>query len=228
MQILGETNIDFIRFSKIAFAISLVVIIIGLSSIIIRGGLKLGLDFTGGVETQIKFEKPLQVAQIREALSQVGLGRAVIQSYGNPKENTFLVRYHLEKISQDIASAIINYRKEKGEFKNIEELKKIPEIEELGYENLSNVFTTNPEEKDKININTASMETLASAIDDINSRNIASKIKEALDEKVGEKNPFEILSINLIGPKVSRELQKNALLAITFGLIGMLIYIAWR
>ncbi|MCK4617913.1 protein translocase subunit SecF, partial [Candidatus Aerophobetes bacterium] len=39
---------------------------------------------------------------------------------------------------------------------------------------------------------------------------------------------FEVRSINLIGPKVSEELRRKAVLAIIFALAGMLIYISWR
>ncbi|MCD6406255.1 protein translocase subunit SecF, partial [Candidatus Aerophobetes bacterium] len=77
-------------------------------------------------------------------------------------------------------------------------------------------------------INEVSKEVLTSVIQNITSRQIASKIQEAIKDKFGEKNSFEVLSVDLIGPKVSKELQKNAFMAVIFSLIGMLIYIAWR
>lgn len=228
MQLLGETHIDFIKWRKVAFVISGVVIAVGIVSMVIKGGPKLGLDFTGGIEAHLKFKKPVQISEIRSALSRVGMGTAVIQRYGGKEENSVLVRYHLERISEKIASSIIDYRQKKGKISNLEELKSIPGVEEIGYDKLLANFTTEPVQQGKININKVSRETLISTIQNINSRQIASKIQEAIEKKFGKDNPFELLSVNLIGPKVSKELQRDALLAVVFSLIGMLVYIAWR
>ena len=228
MQLIGETNIDFIKWRRIAFIISGALIAVSILSLVIKGGPKLGLDFTGGIETHLKFEKPFQIGEIRSALVGIGLGTAVIQRYGSERENTILIRYHLEKISEQIASNIIDYRKKKGGFTSLDQLKEIPGVEEVGYETLTTLLTIDQTQTDKINLNRVSKETLTTAIRNIYSRQMASRIKQAIRKKFGERNPFELLSVNLIGPKVSKELQRDALLAVTFGLIGMLIYIAWR
>jgi len=228
MQLLGETNIDFIKWRKVAFIISGVVIAVSVVSLVLKGGPRLGLDFTGGIEVHTKFEQPVSTGDIRSALSKIGLGESVIQQYGNKKDNTFLMRIRLKKISESIASSIIAYREKKGKFEKIEELKNIPGIEGVGYDNLAKTFTLNPSETGKVNLNKVDRETIVSIIQNINSKQIAGKIEKALKDKFGEKNPFKVISINLIGPKVSKELQRNALLAIAFALIGMLVYIAWR
>jgi len=228
MQLLGETNIDFIKLRKVAFIISGVLIAGSLVFIGIRGGLNLGLDFTGGIEVHLKFEKPTQIGEIRSALAKIGLERAVIQRYGSKEENTVLIRYHVERGSEDLALSIIDYRQKKGEFKNLQALKNVPGIEKVGYENLMAELTLNPEETNKVNLNKASKEVLISVIQDVISRRMVANIKNAIKDKFGEKSSFEILSVNLIGPKVSKELQKAALLAIIFGLVGMLVYIGWR
>ncbi len=228
MRFFGETNIDFIKLRKVAFILSGILIAISIASLAIRGGLNLGLDFTGGIEAHLKFEKPPQIGQIRSALIKIGLGKAIIQSYGNKGENTVLVRYHLEEISEEIASNIINYRQEKGEVENLEELQNIQGVEGIGYENLITTFTVDPSQVGKTNINQVSKEVLVSIIQNINSRQMTAKIKEAIEDRFGEENSFEIISMNLIGPRVSKELQRNAFLAIIFSLVGMLIYIGWR
>lgn len=228
MRFFGETNIDFIKLRKVAFIISGTLIAISIASLAIKGGLNLGLDFTGGMETHLKFEKPLQISQIRSALIKIGLGKAVIQSYGNKAENTVLIRYHLEEISEEIASNIITYRQKKGGIENLKELQDIQGVEGIGYENLIATLTVDPNQVSKANINQVSEEVLVSIIQNIASRQMAAKIKKAIEIKFSEDNSFEILSINLIGPKVSKELQRNAFLAIVFSLVGMLIYIGWR
>jgi preprotein translocase SecF subunit len=52
---------------------------------------------------------------------------------------------------------------------------------------------------------------------------IQTVIKTALPD-----NSFEVLSVELVGPKVGRELGQKAIWAAIISLVAMLIYIAWR
>ena len=71
-------NFSIVRNWKIFFTISIVFLLIGYGSMIIRG-FNLGIDFTGGSIMDLKFEQPVQVAQVREVLSKHDLGGAIIQ-----------------------------------------------------------------------------------------------------------------------------------------------------
>ena len=111
----------------------------------------------------------------------------------------------------------------------MEELKNIPGIEIVGYENLANLLTLDPSQEERIDINQATEGSLVSLIRRITHRKIVAKIEGAVKEEFREeKNAFLVESTDLIGPQVSKELQKNAILAIIFALVGMLVYIAWR
>ena len=66
---------------KVWFIISLLVIIPGLISMVARG-FNFGIDFTGGTIIDLKFEKPVAIAQIRETLKPFGLDGATIQLSG--------------------------------------------------------------------------------------------------------------------------------------------------
>lgn len=57
--------------------------------------------------------------------------------------------------------------------------------------------------------------------------NIADKIISALKTAFPDNN-FEIESTNEIGPVVGKDLQKNALWAVLFSLLAIILYIAWR
>ena len=54
----SETNIDFMGKIKMTMTISGLVILIGLGSIALSGGLKYGIDFAGGTLIQLKFKTP--------------------------------------------------------------------------------------------------------------------------------------------------------------------------
>jgi preprotein translocase subunit SecF len=81
MELLGKTNIDFIGKRNIAFVISGIISIIGIIGIIqiSRGAANMGIDFSGGTSMQLKFTKPLPIADARAALHKNGVAKAELQ-----------------------------------------------------------------------------------------------------------------------------------------------------
>ena len=71
-------NFSIVKNWKIFFAITIIGLMIGYGSMIFRG-FNLGIDFTGGSIMDLKFEKAVQVGQVREVLSKHNLGGAIIQ-----------------------------------------------------------------------------------------------------------------------------------------------------
>lgn len=88
MQILKHPDFNFIRWRWHAMALSALVIIGGLATIIARGGLPLGIDFSGGTIVVAKFERPVSEDQVRNAVP----GEEVVQQYGDPAANEVLIR----------------------------------------------------------------------------------------------------------------------------------------
>jgi len=56
---------------------------------------------------------------------------------------------------------------------------------------------------------------------------LSGKIQSDLEKGFGKAN-FEIRRVEMVGPRVGKDLRDKATLAIIFSLIGMLIYIWWR
>jgi preprotein translocase subunit SecF len=81
MELLGKTNIDFIGKRNISFAISAIISILGIIGIIqiSRGAANMGIDFSGGTSMQLKFTKPLPIADARVALHKNGIAKADLQ-----------------------------------------------------------------------------------------------------------------------------------------------------
>jgi preprotein translocase subunit SecF len=81
MELLGKTNIDFIGKRKISFVISAIISIIGLIGVIeiARGTANMGIDFSGGTSIQLKFAKPVSIAEARDALHKNGIAKADLQ-----------------------------------------------------------------------------------------------------------------------------------------------------
>jgi len=81
MELLGKTNFDFIGKRNISFVISAIISIIGIIAIIqmFRGAANMGIDFTGGTSVQLKFDKPLALADARKALHSGGIAEFELQ-----------------------------------------------------------------------------------------------------------------------------------------------------
>lgn len=81
MELLGKTNIDFIGKRNIAFIISAIISIIGIIGVIqiARGAANMGIDFSGGTSLQLKFSKPLAIADARAALHKNGISKVDLQ-----------------------------------------------------------------------------------------------------------------------------------------------------
>ena len=72
MQLFQEQpNFDFIGWRWQATALSLLIIAVGVAVLVIRGGLPLGIDFSGGTLLIIEFEGSVSEDAVREALIEV-------------------------------------------------------------------------------------------------------------------------------------------------------------
>ncbi|MEI6692116.1 MAG: protein translocase subunit SecF [Chlorobium sp.] len=80
MRIFHKTSFDFIRFRKIAYVFSLVILASGLISLAVKG-LNYGIDFRGGSEVLIRFEKNIDVGAVRSVLDVAGISGSLKQ-YG--------------------------------------------------------------------------------------------------------------------------------------------------
>lgn len=149
MRILSNTNIDFLSRRKLAAILSVSLIVAGLLSIVIRGGLNLSIDFTGGTIAQLKFEQPWNTLDLRATLENSGFSNVEVVTLGG--DNEFLIK----------------------------------------------MADSGP------------------------------TIKAELNEALADHN-FETRRIELVGPKIGKELSTTAVRAIAVALLLILIYIAFR
>ncbi len=90
MEIIRNPNFDFLGKAKYFVALSLFFIFSGIAVMATRG-LIYGVEFSGGTQLILHFQKAPEVDKIRDAVNRVAPG-AVIQTYGDAKQNKILVR----------------------------------------------------------------------------------------------------------------------------------------
>lgn len=87
----SNTKINFMGMRYVAVAISLSLIVFSIFVWFDRGDEKYSVDFVGGTEVVVRFEKPIDIGQVRAALKEVGLGKAVVQAF-EEGTNDFSIR----------------------------------------------------------------------------------------------------------------------------------------
>jgi len=81
MHFFRKTNVDFIGKRRLWYIVSIVVTVAGLVFAFVRG-VEFGIDFAGGTEVQLKFEKEVHIEDVRTALDNAGFRGAEVKYYG--------------------------------------------------------------------------------------------------------------------------------------------------
>ncbi len=95
-----DININFIGKSKIAFYISISMILVSIASLLIHKGPRYGIDFAGGTLIQIKFIDPVNIDDIKSGLATIDLEKSSVQQFGEKKDNEYLVRTEMAGITE--------------------------------------------------------------------------------------------------------------------------------
>lgn len=88
----SRLNFQFMKYRKILIGLSLICIAVSIALLCTKG-LNLGVDFTGGLVLQVKFDQPTDIANVRSALSKIGQGNATIQAFD---QNDVLLRFQAQ------------------------------------------------------------------------------------------------------------------------------------
>jgi preprotein translocase subunit SecF len=104
----ADINMNFIGRRKIAFYLSIAVIIISILSLIIHKGPKLGIDFEGGTLIQVKFLASVNIDDIKSGLKTIGLGKSSVQGFGEESGNEYLIRTDSPLVTSEGFSSELN------------------------------------------------------------------------------------------------------------------------
>src|SRR3974390_1655159 len=102
IELFKQPNIDWMGKAKYFFALSGILLVIGWSAILFKGGIKYGIDFRGGTNVDVGFSQAPNIANLRAGLQAQGLGNSEIQSISDiarPGSNEVMI--FVEQSGQD-------------------------------------------------------------------------------------------------------------------------------
>jgi preprotein translocase subunit SecF len=235
MRIIGDTNIQFLKYRGVALTVSLITILAGIGLETWGPGLNLGIDFVGGTQVTLKFQEAPDLNRIRETLSNLDTGTPVIQQFDEAEKHEILIRVQNPGgIEGDFTAPILK-------FLNAEYNPDLGDKFDLnirGAKELSDLLAE--ENPAGINLDSRSQEYQkdADAVLQFRRTNIQFSSIDQVDEIEGIRDEvrsylrenmvvgaFSLLGVDSVGPSVGKDLRNQAILAIAFSLVGMLVYI---
>jgi preprotein translocase subunit SecF len=247
IELFKQPNIDWMGKAKYFFALSLLLLIIGWSAILLKGGIKYGIDFKGGTNVDVIFAQPPDIDKLRASLRDQGLNNTEIQSVS------------ADTISLSKSNEVLIFVEQAANQGDQEDQSKAKVISALNatYGSASsskpdfNAVTANAltgflAQKDPLALSVAAgdkYQTLAknllayrdktkngviTSFSDLSQVNGATPaVVSALQDNFSLA-PFAIRNTEIVGPKVGAELRNQAIRVTLYALAGMLVYIAFR
>ncbi|HEY2932584.1 MAG TPA: protein translocase subunit SecF [Acidobacteriota bacterium] len=245
MQLFKNVNIDWMGLRWVFIGLSLLMTLAGTISLYARKGPKLGVDFTGGTLVYVRFLQSPQIDRIREALRVAGIKAEEVTAYDEPSKNQVQIKLgeldphsatHLERGATPIfdslrkafdpASAgtatmdLNNVGSEALAFR-------LKEWDPEGLKGRADAADHYLQMARSVLALRARKGGLFNNMDQLREANVPQPVIERL-KREAYLGSFTILSTESVGPKVGRDLQRRAVDAIMFSLLGMLVYIAFR
>jgi len=227
MRVFHNLNVNWMGMRKKFYILSIALFLFGMLNVAFRG-LVFGIDFKGGSEIVLQFEKPVDVAKVRNDLANIGLGAVEVRTFGG--ETGILVRTELQEIPKNIYPKVVERIRE-----NINNI--LPGVPYKIVDSTMNSVTLEFESPDTTNVIIAELFARGFQTGKVSEEpdnkqmlvrvGIADWIKEVLREKVKD-NPFQVVKEDRVGPKIGEELKRDAVLAVLLSLVVILIYLAFR
>ena len=103
MEFFRNSKINFVGGMKVAFTLSMILVAVCVISLIIHGGPRLSIDFTGGSVLQVKIDPAPEVGTIRQVLEDRGYDGIEVTDFGGVDE--FLITFPLPEGAVEAAAA---------------------------------------------------------------------------------------------------------------------------
>jgi preprotein translocase subunit SecF len=236
VEFFRSPNIDFLGKKWYFLAFSLVFSVAGIFSMLFWHHIPWGVDFRGGTLVYVKFSHTPDDNAIRAAMDRVGLHDAKLQRYGAVENNEVLVDLDVRETSEQAL--------DQGKTKIISALETNAPAGKADLNNSSSLAIKNYLlDKDPLHTGADDKKyaSLAQNVVDFRDKTQGGVIG-SMDQLKGVVDPavvaslqegffvsdFGVRNVEIVGPQVGAQLQKQAALATIYSLAGMLVYLGFR
>lgn len=235
MELFRDANYDFLGRKWAFIALSLVLSLSGLISLLLKGGPRYGIDFRGGTLVYVKFQQLPPLDQLRNALKARGMGESTIQRYGAERDNEVIIGLEQkgqEEKALDTGKATIvetlrsTFAGDQGQKTDLNNAARDALVSRLMQAGLGE--EAGGSLADAIIKRRAEHSGLLTSMADLRGLpGLTPQVEQALARDCSFA-PYAVRKLDLVGPKVGADLRRQALYATLYALAGMLIYIAFR
>ena len=191
--------IGFLQYRVIAISISVGLILVFTVVTAIKGGLKMGIDFAGGVKIIAKFEKGVDESQIRDALTGFN---PLVQQIGSADKNEYIISTKLS----DKKKIKVKPKTEKDINKKVE--KPLNSQKDLLKGKLNKKKDVTPVKREL--------------------KEEHDEVKEIRDVLNGKFSKVKFLSVENVGPAIGDFLKKSAIKLFLICIVLMVLYLTFR
>lgn len=228
MRLFKNTSIDFIGKRKIWYMVSIITILIGIVSGLIKG-INYGIDFLGGTEVVVSFDKPIEMSSIRSASPKWDIGSIELKTFGT-SANSIIVRTSLQELNTEQFDKLkkradADLKQSYGDTAfSLAEKSTSTIIYRFNSNETANLAATLLSSK---GFRASAFSKEATNLDVIIRIGVADLITDGIKKSFPDIK-FEIIKSDQVGPKVGGELRLNAILAVVFSLIAIMLYVGLR
>jgi preprotein translocase subunit SecF len=222
-------NINFMGHRKSMAVLSVVLMLASIIGLFVNG-LNLGLDFTGGTQMRVAFERSVNLDPVRQAVGEQGFSDPVVVYYGS--ESEVMIRF--QGSLEDVAIAQINdVLAEQAPGAQVESL-----VRETGAYQTRVVISGAdnpaamaelifpPTVNGEVDVRSAGDEGTAFLLQANVTDPIADELVQALEEATGI--AAELKDLSFVGSQVGGEMADNAVIGLLVAFACVMLYVALR
>ena len=242
MQLLRDSNFDFINKHRAGFLFSAVLICIGVVFLIFQDGPNFGIDFRGGVRVEAIFNRAVTETELKAKLTEFGYEDVTIQL--DPGENkAFISMGHRPEFQQQsinipivadpgdatATSLQVSSTTEKVHLLNTGDTVELVDGDEKRRNEISDVAPA----ADSTAIQLSFAEEIGIDLTENATIQIQASVGSILTEALREggdgwKAESDGVNVTEVGPSVGRDLKWSALWSVLSSIGILLLYISWR